>query len=171
MRVRKQTEIPSFASRRVTPFVIAGSPFRPPSLRFDNLAESWLSTSKGNIFQLGCAVLRWIRNLTQVRQKRHSPPTGAVLSENNFIDFKRLLVADEPMTWFENDRSRRTAAQTRALVERQIPAVMPRRSSSLALRQAQGEGLKKSLILSLSKDEGLEERGRCDEERRPMTMR
>jgi hypothetical protein len=69
MRVPKQTEFPSLASRRVTPFVIAGSPFRPPSLRFDNLAESWLSTSKGNIFQLGCAVLRWIRNVTQVRQK------------------------------------------------------------------------------------------------------
>jgi hypothetical protein len=110
MRVRKQTEIPSLASRRITPFVIAGSPFRPPSLRFDNLAESWLSTSKGNIFQLGCAVLRWIRNLTQVRQRGHSLPSRVVLIENIFIYFKRLLVVDEPLLWCEDDRSRRTAA-------------------------------------------------------------
>jgi len=140
MRVRKQTEIPSLASRRVTPFVIAGSPFRPPSLRFDNLAESWLSTSKGNIFQLGCAVLRRIRNVTQVRQKRRSPPPRAASIESIFKYFKRLFDIDEPLIWFENDRSRRTAAQTKALVRRQILAVMARRSSSLALRPSTSSG-------------------------------
>jgi hypothetical protein len=65
MREQTQAEIPPFASCWITPFVIAESPFRPPSLRFDNLAKSWLSTGKSTVFQFGCAFLRWIRDNTQ----------------------------------------------------------------------------------------------------------